>query len=667
MTAATKLNVRLKGKVSMPNLKRTVIPALAACLMLLMVAFAASAQTLSNEECLGCHQDPTMTRDVNGKTVPINVDPQKFGASVHGSLSCTDCHADIKGVPHEPAPKPVDCNTCHSDQMAAWQSSKHGVGVKKGETFAAHCVDCHDGGDAHSILPSSDPNAPTSHHNIPRTCGRCHGQKFVMEKAGLSNQMFEAYEESVHGRAVAKGSQRAAVCTDCHDYHAILGANSPQSAIFKFNVPRTCGKCHASVTTQFMTSVHGTAIARGNWSAPVCTDCHGIHAIKVRRDPKSATASGNMADQTCAKCHGGVRLTEEMGIPGGRIGTYNQSYHGLAKKLGSAVAANCASCHGVHNILPSSDKRSSVNKANLQKTCGKCHKGASAKFAMGRIHLVEGEMIDTQSKAVTIIRKFYLVLIYATIGGMLLHNLIIWIRKAIRKRRESGRTVERLTRQQRVQHFLLLSSFIMLVLTGFALAYPDSVFAWLFGSSEAPRRIIHRIAAVVMMALGVYHMGYMVFTAEGRKALKDIWFSFKDARDVVDVMKYYLGFSSKHPRMGRFTYGEKAEYWAVVWGTVVMGGTGLMIWYNVISTNWLPRWWIDIATTIHFYEAILATLAIVVWHFYSVIFDPDSYPINWAWYDGKMDEHQFEHEHGLEYEKMRKERVEGQILEGDRK
>lgn len=649
----------------MHNSRRTATSVLAALFVLLVLGIPAGAQTLSNADCLGCHQDPAMTKDVNGKAVPLNVDPAKFQASIHGPLSCTDCHSDIKAVPHEPVPKAVRCVNCHAEAQAAWQASKHGVAVKAGRAFAAHCIDCH-GGNAHEILPSSDKNSATSHMNIPITCGKCHGQKFVMEKAGLSNQMFVSYEESVHGRAVAHGSQKAAACIDCHDYHSILGANNPQSSIFKFNVPHTCGRCHPNVTAQFSKSVHGTAIARGNWTAPVCTDCHGIHAIKVKLDRSAATSAGNMANQTCAKCHGGVRLTQEFGVPGGRITTYNASYHGLARQLGSKVAANCASCHGVHDILPSSDRRSSVNKANLQKTCGHCHKGATAKFAIGRIHLVENETVDTQSFAVTIVRRFYLVAIFFTIGGMVLHNLIIWIRKAIRKRRSAGRTILRMNANQRIQHFLLLSSFIVLVLTGFALAYPESPFAWLFGSSEVPRRIIHRIAALVMMAVGLYHVGYMVGTREGRQGLKDFWFSFKDARDVIDVMKYYLGLSKKHPRMGRFTYGEKAEYWAVVWGTVVMGVTGLMIWYNVVSTNWMPRWWIDVATTIHFYEAVLATLAIIVWHLYSVIFDPDAYPLNWAWFDGKMEEEQFEHEHGLESEKMRRERLEGQILKSDR-
>ncbi len=634
-----------------------------AALLLLALAPAASAQ-LANADCLGCHQDPTMTKDVSGRAVPINVDPKQFEGSIHGSLNCTDCHADIKVVPHEPAPRAVNCATCHPDAQDAWQASRHGVAAKAGK-FAAHCIDCH-GGNAHAILPSSDRNSATSHTNIPLTCGRCHGQKFVMEKAGLSNQMFVSYEQSVHGRNVAHGSQKAAVCTDCHDYHSILGANNPQSSIFKFNVPRTCGKCHSAIAAQFSSSVHGSAIARGNWTAPVCTDCHGIHAIKSMRDPSAATSAGNMSNETCAKCHEGVRLTQEFGVPGGRVTSYNASYHGLARQLGSTVAANCGSCHGVHNILPSSDRRSPINKANLAKTCGHCHKGATAKFAQGRIHLVGSGTVDTQSRVVSVVRKFYLVAIYVTIGGMLLHNLLIWFRKAQKKRRAAGRTVQRLNLHQRVQHFLLLTSFITLVLTGFALAYPESPFAWLFGSAEEPRRIIHRIAAVLMLALGIYHIGYMVGTREGRKALKDIWFSLKDARDVIDVMKYYTGLSTKHPRMGRFTYGEKAEYWAVVWGTVVMGVTGLMIWYNVATTNWMPRWWIDVAATIHFYEAVLATLAIIVWHLYNVIFDPDSYPLNWAWFDGKMDEEQFEHEHGLEYDKMRRDRVTGNILDGDR-
>jgi cytochrome b subunit of formate dehydrogenase len=109
--------------------------------------------------------------------------------------------------------------------------------------------------------------------------------------------------------------------------------------------------------------------------------------------------------------------------------------------------------------------------------------------------------------------------------------------------------------------------------------------------------------------------------------------------------------------MGRFTYAEKAEYWALVWGTIVMGVTGLMLWFEVQVSSWLqlPRWWVDVALLIHFYEAILATLAIIIWHLYAVIFDPDVYPVNFAVLDGRMREGHFRHEHEEEWEKMKRE------------
>jgi hypothetical protein len=113
-------------------------------------------------------------------------------------------------------------------------------------------------------------------------------------------------------------------------------------------------------------------------------------------------------------------------------------------------------------------------------------------------------------------------------------------------------------------------------------------------------------------------------------------------------MLYYLGLESERPTFARFNYAEKAEYWALVWGLLVMAATGLLLWFKVLVSVWLPRWWMDVATAIHFYEAVLATLAIIVWHFYQVFFDPDVYPMNWAWWDGKMPLEHYEEEHGLD-------------------
>ena len=117
-------------------------------------------------------------------------------------------------------------------------------------------------------------------------------------------------------------------------------------------------------------------------------------------------------------------------------------------------------------------------------------------------------------------------------------------------------------------------------------------------------------------------------------------------------MLYYLGLSPEKPKFGRFNYAEKAEYWALVWGTALMGLTGTMLWAKVQVGNLLARWWLDAATAVHFYEAILATLAILVWHLYQVIFDPDVYPMNSAWKDGKMPAEQYKEEHELDTETL---------------
>jgi cytochrome b subunit of formate dehydrogenase len=117
-------------------------------------------------------------------------------------------------------------------------------------------------------------------------------------------------------------------------------------------------------------------------------------------------------------------------------------------------------------------------------------------------------------------------------------------------------------------------------------------------------------------------------------------------------MRYYLGLSDQKPTFGRFSYAEKAEYWALVWGTALMGVTGIMLWAKVWVGNLLARWTVDVATAIHYYEAILATLAIVIWHFYQVFFDPDVYPMNGAWLDGKMPVDLYREEHGLDTESL---------------
>ena len=142
-------------------------------LLTIPLTVASTAQTLTTAECLDCHKDPTLTKDVNGKAVSVHVNAERFQQSIHGqAIGCTDCHADVKAYPHEPAPKAVSCAGCHSDAQEAWGNSTHAKAIKSGMTQAAHCLDCH--GSPHEIVPVSDPKSPVAHKNIPNTCGKCH-------------------------------------------------------------------------------------------------------------------------------------------------------------------------------------------------------------------------------------------------------------------------------------------------------------------------------------------------------------------------------------------------------------------------------------------------------------------------------------------------------------
>jgi formate dehydrogenase gamma subunit len=580
---------------------------------------------------------------------PTNTSPNQPGnkqESAKANLDCKGCHGVGSNLPY------LGGAQFHTDVHRDYDIGHHSQAIKSGRK-AATCLDCHTiNGDMATILSKEDPKSTINRGNITATCGKCHQNQSLVEAGGLSNQPFIAYQESVHGKALALGNLKAAVCTDCHKSHDILPASKESSPIFKFNIAKTCGQCHATEAAEFVQSIHGTSLARGNSQSPSCTDCHGIHNIKPRVDSRQL-----LATNTCAGCHEGVRLNQEFGVASSRVSSYKDSYHGLAKQFGSNIVADCASCHGIHNILPSSNPKSLIHPANLVNTCGQCHPGAGSNFALGSVHL-DPSATDIGSIGTKWVRWFYLTMIGLTIGGMAFHNVLVWRKKLIAKRKREHRTIVRLTRNQRIQHWLLLTSFITLVLSGFALLYPDTWLSWITGSDEHIRRIVHRVAAVVMLIVGVYHIGYLALTKEGRSWLKDMLPKLKDIRDFVQNMRHYLGDKVSRAKIDRFGYAEKAEYWAVIWGTVIMGVTGLLIWFKVEWFGFLPRWIVDIAIAIHYYEAILATAAIIVWHFYHVIFDPDVYPINLAFYDGRVSEELYKEEHELDYERLKQQEEE---------
>jgi cytochrome b subunit of formate dehydrogenase len=513
----------------------------------------------------------------------------------------------------------VECTSCH-DQGGKLEKSAH-IGLT--------CDTCHE---SHDKVPHPA--------DIPKPqCIACHA-----DQAG-------DYASGVHGLARKAGNEGAPDCSLCHgSAHELL---PPKSQAFRMAVPDTCGMCHSEVVEQYRASVHGKALAKGITQAPLCTDCHGEHKIMKHTNAASPVNNANIRD-TCGSCHGDLRLTRKFGMPSDRLVSFDSSFHGLAAKAGSQTVANCASCHGVHNILPSSDPKSMINPQNLPKTCGQCHPGAGSRFAISQVHVAAG---GQEPAALRWIRQFYLLLIPVTIGLMILHQAGDWFRKVIRLRfaaaplrrtRHAGaaHSEVRMLPFERVQHALMALSFIVLVWTGFALKYPDQMWArpllFMEGGSTSLRSVIHRVAAVIFMMVTVTHLVSLIVSRKLRNHWMEMLPNTNDPREALSNFAYNLGLGNTPPGRSAHSYVEKAEYWAVVWGAIVMIASGLLLWANNIAMKMLPKSWLDIATSVHFYEALLATLAIVVWHFYSVIFDPDIYPLNTAFLTGvsvKKDEH----------------------------
>lgn len=593
-----------------------------------------SAAADPNASCLACHGTEGMQSDT-GKSV--YVDAKKFEKGVHGVLSCTDCHSAIRDYPHPKFIPKVNCSSCHAEIAREFNSSVHSKARYGGDADAPSCQSCH--GMAHDIVPVTDPSSPVSKKNLPDTCAACHSNPAFLAKHNIPfAKPVEAYRMSVHGRAVEAGDEKAATCSDCHGSHLILPPRDARSKINHWNVASTCGKCHTAIKNTYLQSVHGQAMLNGSPDAPVCTDCHGEHMILAPSQPQSTVNPARVSTVTCGRCHADEQLDARYNLSTNRVPTFEDSYHGLAMRGGSQTVANCASCHGVHNIFPTSDPRSTVNPKNLAKTCGKCHAGAGTRFAIGPVHVTPASA--SENPVVRWIRLFYLAVIPLTLGFMVLHNALDFFAKLVRgkPRRETGEKVARMNLHFRIAHWLVMVSFPALVITGFALKYPG---AWwvapiIHWEGHFPLRgTLHRVAAVILIGSLLYHLIHLIRSRRDRAILRGLLPRLQDVRDMWSVIRYNLGLSSERPTFGKFNYVEKVEYWAFIWGMAVMTLSGLALWFINITLRHFPKWVADAATAVHFYEAVLATLAILLWHFYFVIFDPDVYPMDRAWLTGE--------------------------------
>jgi len=364
--------------------------------VLLGWAFLNGQETSSSQNagCLACH----------GKSGPLEerlkINEEYLPSSVHSALKCSDCHAvkdrEAQGeIPHQKGIPSPDCTaSCHRDDKKLrpgldpllYADSVHGRAyLERGAKEVARCWDCHG---KHNTHAAADPESSVNRKNIPLTCSTCHEDMAVVVKYHIhSESPYQEYMKSVHGKALfEKGLLRyAAVCTDCHGIHDIKGVGEPH---LMAKQPETCGGCHELVFKKYEQSIHGREALAGNVDSPLCVDCHGEHGIVSPEDTDSPVFGKNIPD-TCSACHARPEIMKKYGISEDKIATFIDSLHGIAVGFGSKAAANCSSCHGIHEIRPASDPLSKVHPANLRSTCGQanCHPNMPEKIAQSKVHI----------------------------------------------------------------------------------------------------------------------------------------------------------------------------------------------------------------------------------------------------------------------------------------
>jgi hypothetical protein len=383
--------------------------ALALTFLFLLVNLAVA----QDDACLSCH-GPGMAK---GKAQLV--DPATLTGSTHASLACKDCHAVDPKINHA-GNRTVFCGRCHETEAAGFNKSPHVEGRKANIEKLPTCITCHGG---HQILAQADPNSRTNHLNSVKVCTQCHEDQQLTDQLQQLPKVtvIKSYENSVHGRALMEhGDAKAPACVDCHGSHSTLASDDPDSPVYKTHIAATCGRCHGEVAAQYAQSVHGTALGSGVMESPTCTNCHGEHNIKQTSDPESKVFATAIS-KTCSDCHAAEKVVAKFGLKADRIATFKESFHGVGTEFGDTRVANCASCHGVHDIYPQSDPRSMINAANITSTCGQCHTDLPASFASAKVHESASEK---ESGGEWYVRQFYIWFISILILAFIIYRVL---------------------------------------------------------------------------------------------------------------------------------------------------------------------------------------------------------------------------------------------------
>jgi predicted CXXCH cytochrome family protein len=582
----------------------------------LLVTTFASAQAL--EDCLACHEDV------------------EYASTAHPDVECGECHTNITDKRHKRGVEPLtdedSCGNCHGRVIRTIGRSIH-----KDEVA---CVDCH--GEPHSIRKVEERDCRVSAINQIDQCGGCHDSP---------ETPIRDFVQSEHGRALMlSGLLAAPSCASCHGSHKILAADDPNAPTSHANAPEMCGTCHALLLEQWQVeSAHGLAWKAGD-EGPVCTDCHSSHSIA---DPILAKARLK-TPETCGGCH------EDY------FGTFRDSFHGQASDLGLAQGANCSDCHTPHANLPKDDPRSSVHPDNLVETCSKCHEGISPAFASFNPHNdPKNPDDDFRVYVVWVFMTGLLIGVFAFFG---VHDLL-WLQRSMvalvrgefkEERDKHGPYIRRFNAMNISMHVVIITTFLLLALTGLPLKFHGAPWAQtligLLGGIDFAR-VIHRLAAIGTFGYMAFHVGNVFIRWFVRKEPGMFWGPNSmtpqpgDVRDFFGNIRYFL-YLGKRPRGDRWTYWEKFDYLAVFWGVMIIGLSGLMLWFPDFFTRFLPGWTLNAAHVIHADEALLATGFIFIFHFFHTHLRPESFPMDLVVFTGKMPLHRFKAERPLEYQRL---------------
>ena len=641
------------------------------CLLLSSPAFA--AEKFTNADCLDCHLDPATTRKVGDKVVSLLFPTNTFAKSVHAKLDCIDCHAGIKDLVHESKLPPPSCAGCHETEAKEYATSIHGLSHALGASGAANCWDCHG---SHAMAPVKQADSPVFKLNLPQTCAKCHSNAGLAKEYQMKNSEAAAqYLDSIHGRALLKmGLIVAPSCNDCHGVHDIKRRVDRDSPINHVNVAKTCGKCHVGIEETYNQSVHGQLLAQGDKRGPVCTDCHTSHEVETPMNGHFKMAS----DARCGKCH------ED------RLEHYRDTYHGKAMALGkttvAADVAACYDCHGHHDVLPPSNPASRLSQTNILATCQRCHPTATMGFTEYRPH---ANPLD--GKNYPLLHLVFLAMTGLLIGVFSffgLHTFIwlfraVWLylhdtktfREAKVKTEEDDEWFTRFVPFERFLHFLVVTSFLLLVITGMPLKFYYTDWAkvlFRFIGGAATARALHHFGAIVTFLYFGLHVASLIGKSwKGRKSLRDpadgqwhfkrffnVLFgpdsmlpTWKDWTDFVAHNKWFFGKGEK-PQFDRWTYWEKFDYFAVFWGVAIIGSSGLILWYPAFFTRFMPGWVINIAHIIHSDEALLAAGFIFSIHFFNTHFRIEKFPMDTVIFSGRVSKTEMLHDRKRWYDRL---------------